>query len=118
MSGRRPFSDLATQINADPQRRQRVEAYVAAMRSVLNLAERRIASGRARADIERALEAVYEQDAPPDRAIDVYLSTLQPYVEALGGHLEINAVFPDEAVTLPVPGDEDRAPAAPSVRSA
>jgi hypothetical protein len=118
MSGRRPFSDLATQINADPQRRQRVEAYVAAMRSVLDLAERRVASGRARAEIERALEAAYEQDAPPDRAIDVYLSALQPYVEALGERLEINAVFPDETITLRVSGDEDRVPTAPSVRSA
>ena len=71
-----------------------------------------------RAEIERALEAAYEQDAPPDRAIDVYLSALQPYVEALGERLEINAVFPDETITLRVSGDEDRVPTAPSVRSA
>lgn len=33
---------------------------------------------------------------------DVYLSTLRGYVEALGGHLEIAAVFADERVTVHV----------------
>jgi hypothetical protein len=31
---------------------------------------------------------------------DVYLSTLRAYVAALGGELQINAVFPDGKVTL------------------
>jgi len=38
---------------------------------------------------------------------DVYLSTLRSYVEALGGHLEIAAVFPDERVAIAV-GPEHR----------
>ena len=33
---------------------------------------------------------------------DVYLSTLRSYVEALGGHLEIAAVFPDERFPVDV----------------
>jgi len=33
---------------------------------------------------------------------DVYLSTLRSYVEALGGHLEIAAVFGDERVAVAV----------------
>lgn len=33
---------------------------------------------------------------------DVYLSTLRNYVEALGGHLEIAAVFGDERVAVEV----------------
>lgn len=33
---------------------------------------------------------------------DVYLSTLRAYVEALGGHLEIAAVFADERVLVDV----------------
>jgi DNA-binding Xre family transcriptional regulator len=37
---------------------------------------------------------------------DVYLSTLRSYVEALGGHLEIAAVFGDERVSVAVgPGE-------------
>jgi len=38
---------------------------------------------------------------------DVYLSTLRDYVEALGGHLEIAAVFDDERVPVTL-GTETR----------
>lgn len=31
---------------------------------------------------------------------DIYVSTLVEYVEALGGHLEIRAVFPDRQVLI------------------
>jgi hypothetical protein len=37
---------------------------------------------------------------------DLYLSTLRDYVEALGGRLEIYAVFPDQTVSLAVPVSE------------
>ncbi|HEX4282141.1 MAG TPA: hypothetical protein VHZ27_15340 [Solirubrobacteraceae bacterium] len=33
-------------------------------------------------------------------ADDVYLSTLARYIAALGGHLEVQAVFPEERITL------------------
>lgn len=31
---------------------------------------------------------------------DLYVSTLRKYVEALGGHLSIEAVFPDARITI------------------
>jgi transcriptional regulator with XRE-family HTH domain len=37
---------------------------------------------------------------------DVYLSTLRSYVEALGGHLEIAAVFDKERVAVAVGSSE------------
>jgi hypothetical protein len=33
---------------------------------------------------------------------DLYLSTLGEYVEALGGRLEVRAVFPDQVIALEV----------------
>jgi predicted transcriptional regulator len=36
---------------------------------------------------------------------DIYLSTLRAYIEALGGHLEIAAVFDDERVAV-APGGQ------------
>jgi hypothetical protein len=36
---------------------------------------------------------------------DLYLSTLRSHVAALGGELEVNAVFPDGKVAL-VPADD------------
>jgi hypothetical protein len=35
-----------------------------------------------------------------ERQDDLYLSTLQGYVEALGGQLEVSAVFPEERIAL------------------
>lgn len=40
---------------------------------------------------------------------DVYLSTLSRYVEALGGRLEVVAVFEDETIPLTVPVRDERA---------
>jgi len=37
---------------------------------------------------------------------DVYLSTLRGYIEALGGHLEITAVFNDQRLPVNVGPDE------------
>ena len=37
---------------------------------------------------------------------DLYVLTLRDYVEALGGRLEIRAVFPDQTVSLAVPMTE------------
>lgn len=41
---------------------------------------------------------------------DVSLSTLRDYIAALGGYLEINAVFPDGKVTL-LPTENQRSSA-------
>jgi hypothetical protein len=50
-------------------------------------------------------EQATERDNP-------YLSTLADYVEALGGHIEINAVFDDDVVSLgPVEKDRSELPA-------
>jgi hypothetical protein len=45
-----------------------------------------------------------------ERQEDVYLSSLRKYVEALGGKLEIAAVFPEQTLNLvPSPGDRRKA---------
>lgn len=35
-----------------------------------------------------------------EKRSDMYLSTLRSYVEAMGGHLDVRAVFPDGEVVL------------------
>ena len=46
-----------------------------------------------------ALEAC-ESGSACDLDDDVYLATVARYVAALGGHLEVRAVFPEETITL------------------
>ncbi|HJX16487.1 MAG TPA: XRE family transcriptional regulator [Candidatus Deferrimicrobiaceae bacterium] len=35
-----------------------------------------------------------------ERRTDMYISTLRSFIEAMGGHLEIKAIFPDGAVRI------------------
>jgi hypothetical protein len=72
---------------------------------VLLDAEEQIAHARYRhgvADevVQAALDAVDERMSEAERREDLYLSALKYYVEALGGHLEVRAVFGDEAVVV------------------
>jgi hypothetical protein len=41
-----------------------------------------------------------------ERREDLYLSTLRGFVEALGGELELAAVFPEGRITIAAPGAE------------
>jgi transcriptional regulator with XRE-family HTH domain len=40
-----------------------------------------------------------------ERRSEVKLGTLREYVNALGGHIEVRAVFPDKNVELAIAGD-------------
>ena len=44
----------------------------------------------------------------------MYISTLRSYIEAMGGHLDIVATFPDGAVRLTQPGEGKAAGGNPS----
>jgi hypothetical protein len=55
-----------------------------------------------------ALDAVDEGLSEEQRREDLYLSALAYYVEALGGRIEVRAVFGDEEILLRRPLDEQR----------
>jgi DNA-binding XRE family transcriptional regulator len=52
-----------------------------------------------------------------EKRTDMYLSTLRSYVQAMGGNLEIKAVFPEGEILLENIGEIsiESAPAAPSI---
>jgi DNA-binding XRE family transcriptional regulator len=56
--------------------------------------------GVSQATIAAALEVSQPNVSRIEQEDDVYLSTLARYVAALGGHLEVRAVFPEETITL------------------
>lgn len=68
-------------------------------------AEERIAHARYRRGVsndvvQNALEAIDERMSADERSEDLYLSALRYYVEALGGRVEVRAVFGDEAIVV------------------
>jgi transcriptional regulator with XRE-family HTH domain len=92
------FERLRRQIDADPQRRARVEEHKAAM-----LAELRRDLDLTQAAIAERLDVTQENVSQIERGeTDLRLSTLHRYVEALGGKLEVRAAFPEHSVELKV----------------
>ncbi|MBV8710568.1 MAG: XRE family transcriptional regulator [Solirubrobacterales bacterium] len=83
-----------------PLNERRVAAYRRLMDAELRLAEARRRRGVSQATIAEALEVSQPNVSRIEQEQDVYLSTLARYVAALGGHLEVLAVFDDETVTL------------------
>ncbi len=70
------------------------------MDAELRLDEVRRRRGIAETALGDALEAIESKSTANEQDEDLYLSTLARYVVALGGHLELVAVFPDTTVTL------------------
>lgn len=94
----KPFRQLADKINADPARRARVDAHkrvmLAELRQSLDLTQTELAETL---DVSQRGVSHVEHEANPR------LGTLADYVDALGGRLELRAVFDDRTVELTLP---------------
>lgn len=66
----------------------------------ITLAELRRAREMTQKQLAQALETTQPGISAIERRTDLYVSTMRSYVEALGGHLEITAVFADGAVPI------------------
>ena len=64
-----------------------------ALRDALGLARIRADRGVTQVELATRLDRSQGNVSELERRADVYLSTLREYVEALGGELEVNAVF-------------------------
>jgi transcriptional regulator with XRE-family HTH domain len=85
------------------------------MADVLTLAALRETRGLTQTAVAQALEVSQPNVARIEAREDHYLSTLSEYIAALGGHLEITAVFPDQRISLVVPVIEHAGEPAPAV---
>lgn len=89
------FDTLANKVLVDPERAARVAEYREEMERALTLAELRKARQLTQDALAQSLETNQSGVSRIERQTDLYVSTLGRYVEALGGHLEIRAVFPE-----------------------
>jgi transcriptional regulator with XRE-family HTH domain len=96
--GSERFHVLREQIDADPQRRARVEEYKAQM-----LSELRRELDLTQAALADRLNVTQENVSQIESGVsDMRVSTLRRYVEALGGRVEMRATFADRSVNLTV----------------
>jgi DNA-binding XRE family transcriptional regulator len=83
-----------------PLNEGRVTAFKRLIDAELRLAELRGRRGQTQAAIAEALSVSQPNISRIEQEDDLYLSTLVRYVGALGGQLEVRAVFPEETITL------------------
>ena len=100
MSGHRPFSELRDRLRADPDRAARIDALTAVIEYALDLAEMRRRQGMTQKQIAEIMNVSQANVSRIEHGRDAQLSTIRSYVHALGGTLEIRAVFPDRSEVL------------------
>ena len=96
----RTFAEIEKEILRDPNRRANVERHKAAMRTAMRLAELRERLDATQTELAAFMGTTQANVSRIERADNVYLSTLADYIGALGGQLEINAVFDDGVIPL------------------
>jgi predicted transcriptional regulator len=100
MSGRKNFINLKRQVEANPERRARLDRERQFVRTILGLTAMREARGATQRQIAEAWDVSQPNVSQIERTQDIFLSTLSKYIAALGGQIEVRAVFPDEVITL------------------
>ncbi|MBX3071691.1 MAG: XRE family transcriptional regulator [Thermomicrobiales bacterium] len=103
---RRSFSHVTKKRLADdPERRERLAIMQRAMEDMLALSEVRDRMDMTQKQVAETLGVSQANISRIEHEEDLYLSTLRDYVEALGGELQVKAVFEDQEIYLAVPGE-------------
>ena len=99
----RNFNELRERArNRDPQWDAGVAERQRAIEDALALADLRQSRHVTQVQLADDLGITQGNVSRVESRSDIYLSTLRSYVEALGGHLEITAVFGDERLPVKV----------------
>jgi predicted XRE-type DNA-binding protein len=92
------FKELQQKISAE--RRARVEERVREAIKEMALDELRTAREFTQAELSQVLRVDQGSISKLERRTDMYIGTLRRYIEAMGGSLQIRAVFPDGEVQI------------------
>ena len=96
----RKFSDLTGKMSA--QDRAEIQALSTKLLADLPLEQLRSARSLTQTNMAQILGVNQSAISKIEKRTDMYLSTLRSYVEAMGGSLVIQAVFPEGAVRVDI----------------
>jgi ribosome-binding protein aMBF1 (putative translation factor) len=113
MSGHKSWNEISAKVRADPGRRARIEQREQAIETGLTISQLRETRGTTQESVAQRMNVTQSNVSHFERNPNIFLRSLASYIEALGGRLEIRAVFPDEIVTLAVPGTQRQQPDRP-----
>lgn len=111
----RNFNELRAKMS--PERRARNEEAAKRMRAEMPLDQLRAARELTQEYLAEILGVNQAAISKLERRTDMYISTLSRFVEAMGGTLDIRAIFPEGAVSLKHLG-EDNAQTSEAARTA
>jgi DNA-binding XRE family transcriptional regulator len=94
----RKFKELEE--NMSPASRARVKARAAKLMEEMALDELRAAREMTQVSLARILNVNQSEISKIENRMDMYVSTLANFVQAMGGELEICAVFPEGRVRI------------------
>jgi transcriptional regulator with XRE-family HTH domain len=94
------YAELSAERRRDPETAARIDAGTAELLGVIQLRNVRDATGLTQTDIADKMGITQKRVSAIERAEDLNVSTLERYVAALGGRLEVQAAFGDRVVPL------------------
>jgi len=94
----RKFSELEAKMPRESIARS--DAVYARLKQNMALEELRTALRMTQQQLAKSLNIDQSAVSKLERRTDMYVSTLERFIEAMGGHLEIRAVFPEGSVRI------------------
>jgi DNA-binding transcriptional regulator YiaG len=98
MSGCHPFNELTK--DCSPERRQRIDDMKRELLTEMPLHQLRRARTLTQRDVAKMLKINQSAVSKLEQRTDMYVSSLQAYIEAAGGQLKIVAEFPEGKITI------------------
>jgi DNA-binding Xre family transcriptional regulator len=103
------WSDLTAKRSKEA--REQAKRLTAQMVAEMPLEQLRVARQLTQTNLAQVLGVNQSAVSKMEKRTDMYLSTLRSYIEAMGGTLEIQAVFPEGAVRIEMLGEKQSAAA-------
>ena len=94
----RSFSELTKDLS--PERRERIEQRKEQLREEMTLSELRKAFLLTQDTLATTLNVKQAEISKIETRADMLMSTLRNFVQAMGGDLEVRAVFPDRTIEI------------------
>lgn len=99
----RKWSEVRSEIARTPEREARVREMRQAAETAYQLSRLREARGMTQVAMATRMHIAQPNVSRIERQDDLFVSTLREYVSAMGGRLELRAVFDDEVIQI-MPG--------------
>ncbi len=98
------FSALSAPLKTDPCQQERINQQKCAILTALELGRLRESRAVTQRELAEKMAVSQANISRIEHEEDVYISTLRSYVEALGGQLQLRAVFEDGSIDIAAAG--------------